>query len=89
MSEAIAAEIWGELKRFVNTVDRQEAAETVVQIKTLILNKMVKLSEKFRLQYTSESRTSPGFEWSFWTGPDHLIVGTFEIRTSCPDFEWC
>ena len=29
MSEAIAAEIWGELKRFVNTVDRQE---TVVQI---------------------------------------------------------
>ena len=32
MSEAIAAEIWGELKRFVNTVDRQEAAETVVQI---------------------------------------------------------
>ena len=32
MSEAIASEIWGELKRFVNTVDRQEAAETVVQI---------------------------------------------------------
>ena len=32
MSEAIAAEIWGELKRFVNTVDRAEAAETVVQI---------------------------------------------------------
>ena len=32
MSEAIAAEIWGELKRYVNTVDRQEAAETVVQI---------------------------------------------------------
>jgi hypothetical protein len=32
MSEAVAAEIWGELKRFVNTVDRQEAAETVVQI---------------------------------------------------------
>lgn len=32
MSEAIAAEIWGELKRFVNTVDRQEAAETMVQI---------------------------------------------------------
>jgi len=32
MSETIASEIWGELKRFVNTVDRQEAAETVVQI---------------------------------------------------------
>jgi hypothetical protein len=32
MSEAIAAEIWGELKRFVNTVDRAEAAETVIQI---------------------------------------------------------
>ena len=32
MSEAIASEIWGELKRFVNTVDRDEAAETVVQI---------------------------------------------------------
>ena len=32
MSEAIAAELWGELKRFVNTVDRAEAAETVVQI---------------------------------------------------------
>ena len=32
MSETIAAEIWGELKRFVNTVDRQDAAETMVQI---------------------------------------------------------
>jgi len=32
MSEALAAEIWGELKRYVNTVDRAEAAETVVQI---------------------------------------------------------
>ena len=32
MSEAVASEIWGELKRFVNTVDRDEAAETVVQI---------------------------------------------------------
>lgn len=32
MSETIASEIWGELKRFVNTVDRAEAAETVVQI---------------------------------------------------------
>lgn len=32
MSETIAAELWGELKRYVNTVDRAEAAETVVQI---------------------------------------------------------
>jgi hypothetical protein len=32
MSETIASEIWGELKRFVNTVDRAEAAETVIQI---------------------------------------------------------
>jgi len=32
MSETVAAEIWGELKRFVNTVDRSEAAETVVQV---------------------------------------------------------
>jgi len=32
MSETIAAELWGELKRFVNTVDRAEAAETVIQI---------------------------------------------------------
>jgi hypothetical protein len=32
MSEAIASEIWGELKRFVNTVDRAEAAEIVIQI---------------------------------------------------------
>jgi hypothetical protein len=32
MSEAIAAEMWGELKRYVNTVDRAEAAETVIQI---------------------------------------------------------
>ena len=30
--ETIVSEIWGELKRFVNTVDRAEAAETVVQI---------------------------------------------------------
>jgi len=32
MSEALAAEIWGELKRYVNTVDRAEAAETLIQI---------------------------------------------------------
>jgi hypothetical protein len=37
-----------------------------------------------QIQSTSESRTVPAFEWSFWTGPDHLIVGTFETRTSCP-----
>lgn len=32
MIESIASEIWGELRRFVNTVDREEAAETVVSI---------------------------------------------------------
>ena len=32
MSEVVANEIWSELKRYVNTVDRAEAAETVVQI---------------------------------------------------------
>ena len=32
MSEVVASEIWSELKRFVNTVDLAEAAETVVQI---------------------------------------------------------
>ena len=32
MSEVLAHEIWSELKRFVNTVDRAEAAETMVQI---------------------------------------------------------
>jgi hypothetical protein len=32
MSEAIAAEIWGELRRYVNVVDRDEAAETVVAV---------------------------------------------------------
>jgi hypothetical protein len=32
MSEVLANEIWSELKRFVNTVDRAEAAETMVQI---------------------------------------------------------
>lgn len=32
MSEHVAAEIWSELKRYVNTVDRNEAAETVVQV---------------------------------------------------------
>ena len=32
MNETVAAELWGELKRYVNTVDRAEAAETVVQI---------------------------------------------------------
>ena len=32
MSELVASEIWSELKRFVNTVDRNEAAETIVSI---------------------------------------------------------
>jgi hypothetical protein len=32
MHETVASEIWGELKRYVNTVDRAEAAETVVSI---------------------------------------------------------
>ena len=32
MHSHIAAEIWGELKRYVNTVDREEAAETLVSI---------------------------------------------------------
>jgi hypothetical protein len=32
MSTQIASEIWGELRRFVNTVDRDEAAETVVSV---------------------------------------------------------
>jgi hypothetical protein len=32
MSGTVSAELWGELKRFINTVDRAEAAETVVQI---------------------------------------------------------
>ena len=32
MSEQLASVIWGELKRYINTVDRAEAAETMVQI---------------------------------------------------------
>jgi hypothetical protein len=32
MSVELSKEIWDELKRYVNTVDRNEAAETVVQI---------------------------------------------------------
>jgi hypothetical protein len=32
MIESVASEIWGELKRYVNTVDRAEAAETVLSI---------------------------------------------------------
>jgi len=32
MIESVASEIWGELKRYVNTVDRNEAAETVLNI---------------------------------------------------------
>jgi hypothetical protein len=29
---AVAGEVWSELKRYVNTVDRNEAAETIVAI---------------------------------------------------------
>ena len=32
MTETIASEIWSELKRYVNTVDRAEAADTLVSI---------------------------------------------------------
>ena len=32
MTELVASEIWGELKRYVNTVDRADAAEAVVAI---------------------------------------------------------
>jgi len=32
MSIEVAAEIWGELRRYVNTVDRDEAAESVVSV---------------------------------------------------------
>jgi hypothetical protein len=32
MSAIVASEIWGELRRYVNTVDRDEAAETVVSV---------------------------------------------------------
>ena len=32
MSIEVAAELWRELKRYVNTVDREEAAESVVSL---------------------------------------------------------
>jgi hypothetical protein len=32
MSAEVAAELWGELRRYVNTVDRDEAAEIVVAV---------------------------------------------------------
>ena len=32
MSIELAVELWGELKRYVNTVDRDEAAESVVSV---------------------------------------------------------
>jgi len=32
MSIEVAADLWGELKRYVNTVDRTEAAESVVSV---------------------------------------------------------
>jgi hypothetical protein len=32
MSADIAAEIWGELKRFINSMDQADAAETLVNV---------------------------------------------------------
>lgn len=32
MTIEVAAELWSELKRYVNTVDREEAAESVVSL---------------------------------------------------------
>jgi hypothetical protein len=32
MSSIVASELWNELKRYVNTVDRSEAAETLVAV---------------------------------------------------------
>ena len=32
MTETVVSEIWSELKRYVNTVDRADAAETIVSI---------------------------------------------------------
>ena len=32
MSETIASEIWGELKRYINVVDRIDAAENTVSV---------------------------------------------------------
>jgi hypothetical protein len=32
MTSHVASEIWNELKRYVNTVDRAEAAETLVSV---------------------------------------------------------
>ena len=32
MHSDVASEIWSEIKRYVNTVDRQEAAETLVAV---------------------------------------------------------
>ena len=32
MSAELSKEIWNELKRYINTVDRNEAAETLVSV---------------------------------------------------------
>ena len=32
MTETVASEIWSELKRYVNTVDKADAAETIVSM---------------------------------------------------------
>lgn len=32
MTETVVSELWSELKRYINTVDRAEAAETVIAV---------------------------------------------------------
>ena len=32
MTETVVSELWSELKRYINTVDRSEAAETLVSV---------------------------------------------------------
>jgi hypothetical protein len=51
MSAELAKEIWTELRRYVNTVDRDEAAETLVSV--LIDNDMV--ADDIREIFKSES----------------------------------
>lgn len=51
MSAELAKEIWTELRRYVNTVDRDEAAETLVSV--LIDNDMA--ADDIREVFKSES----------------------------------
>ena len=51
MSAELAKEIWTELRRYVNTVDREEAAETLVSV--LIDNDMA--ADDIREVFKSES----------------------------------